>query len=115
MEEEQDNKNDAVPRARLNYFSNDDVIKHLTVKEGGYTIDEIIEESRTVNEGFLNVMDKLHKMSYDRKVTPADIDYLKSQEFYYHKRKITRRDTLLMPKGVFKNILQGTLTQTLLS
>lgn len=62
------------------YLTDDFIQKHLSEKIGGYTIQEVMEEYRLVNDGFLKVMDRLIVVFYKEEVTEDDISCLSSIE-----------------------------------
>lgn len=95
------------------YLTDDFIQKHLSEKIGGYTIQEVMEEYRLVNNGFLRAINKLLVVFYKEEVTENDISYLRSIEYYYHNRKLIRKDIRFFRVDVFKNILEATLSDTI--
>ncbi len=94
-------------------ISTEQIIKHFSEKIDGYTIQEVMEEYRHVNEGFIKAMDLLMFIFGTMQVNEDDINYLKSIEYYYHNRKLIRKDTRFFDVDVFKNILEATLSDTI--
>ncbi len=95
------------------FITDDFIQKHLSVKIGGYTIQEVMEEYRLVNDGFLRAINKLLVVFYKEEVTEDDISYLSSTEYYYHNRKLIRKDIRFFQVDIFKNILEATLSDTI--
>lgn len=111
IDEKKTKKNESI--AFQNYINQEFIEKHFLEKTDGYTIQEVIEEYRNVNDGFVKVMNKLITIFDTMKVNKEDITYLNSIEYYYYKREIIRKDARFFNEDLFKNILEATLSDTI--
>ena len=85
----------------------------LRDNEDSYTPEEISQEYRYVNEGFINVMNMLLYIFDKMEVSEDEITYLSSKEYYYAKRKIRHNGGQQYEDYIFKDILVSTLQGTI--
>ena len=88
-------------------------INGLRDDQDSYTPDEISQEYRYVNEGFISVMDLLLYIFDNMEVSEDEITYLNSKEYYYVKRKIFHEGTQQYEDYIFTDILESTLKGTI--
>jgi len=79
-----------------------------------YSAEDILQEYRYLNKGFVNVMEILLYIFDKMEVSEDEISYLRSIEFYYEKRNIFREGSQHhYDEYIFKNILETAFSGTM--
>ena len=106
-----DNQDEEQKGSGINQFFSEGTSNNFMEPDEGLDMQSIIDEYKTVNQGFIKAMDSILDIVSRNELTDADFQFINQLDFYYQKRKINSRDTMDMDEGIFTTILHGTLSE----